>query len=224
MRAMWSVALVAGCGFSPIAATVTSSTDGPHADGVADTAHVIHDAPRDGFVGYSARYNIGGAQVVGIDHPGTWLADTEPGGLCNCAVYPAPTGTTAINGTTDISLYAKLPYATPLTCSFPSIPSGTYTLLMLFAETYRGVAPCVGGAGTRQLTITAEGTVIEPLFDLTADGGGCAVVANGVDGGGHIVDKTYTGVTIIDGALNLTIAGNAINGILDAIEIVQTSD
>ncbi len=222
--ALWIV--LVGCRFNPgQAASVTGDgrigdTSGPEGDTPDDTTH---DAVSDAFSGYSVRYNIGGGQVSGIDHPGIWLADTEPGGLCNCSVYPPPTGTTAINGTADLDLYDKLPYATPLVCAFPSLPAGGYELHLLFAETYRGNAPCVGGPGTRQMTITAEGTVIDPLFDLTATGGGCAVVANGVDGGGHIVDRTYSGVAVTDGTLNLTLAGNGINGILDAIEIVQTS-
>ena len=101
-----------------------------------------------------------------MDDPGTWLADPEPEGLCDCTVYPAPTGTTSINGTADTALYAKLPYATPLVCAFPNLPSGTYTIELLFAETYRGNAPCVGGVGDRQLTITMEGTVVNAAYDL----------------------------------------------------------
>lgn len=197
--------------------------DDAHTDGRSATDAQL-DGGLDAFVGFSVRYNIGGPEVVGsTQHPGTWLADPEPGGLCNCTVYPPPANTTSINGTLDTALYAKLPYATPLTCRFPSVPGGMYQIRLLFAETYRGAAPCVGGPGTRVLAITMEGALVEPAFDLTATGGGCAVVAGGVDGGGHIVDRTYTNIAIADGALDLTIAGTGINGILDGIELVQTA-
>ncbi len=72
--------LLAGCGFTPSGASATG--DGGPADSrsVVDVAPVIDapkataDAPIDGPPPFTARFNVAGPQLTGVDFPGVWAA------------------------------------------------------------------------------------------------------------------------------------------------------
>jgi hypothetical protein len=156
---------------------------------------------------FSLRVNSGGAKYVdGLGN--TWLADAY---FQNGSVYaPASLNTTDILSTTDDVLYRSERFggasgSAPLAYAIP-IANGTYTVRLLFAETWYGVG-ATGGAGSRVFNVSIENATVLTNFDIYAAAGGPL----------RAVVKTFS-VTVSDGVLNLSASGSYPK--FNAIEVV----
>ncbi len=157
---------------------------------------------------FAVRINAGGPRYV--DSLGnTWMADTY---FQNGSAYaPASLNTTNIQNTADPVLYRSErfggpPGTTPLAYAIP-VANGTYTVRLLFAETWFGVATG-GGVGSRVFDVSLENTVVLPSFDIYATAGGPL----------KAVVEQFT-VTVNDGVLNISAAGNYPK--FNAIEVLR---
>jgi hypothetical protein len=164
----------------------------------------------DGSPSVTIRYNIAGGDHTGTDFPGLWAAD--PGGICT-GNPEVQTGD--IQQTVDDPLFLTRHWG-GITCTIDSMPAGSYTISLLFAEVYIG---CPGGSGggngTRVFDISAEGSTLDTGIDVYAATGGCAFS----DGGP--LRKTYSGVSVLDGTLSLVLIPVSDDTTLNAIEIVS---
>jgi hypothetical protein len=219
------VIALAGCSFHQ--PTVGNGDDAP-------PIPIDTPSPVDAFQGFVARYNLGGPSYTAASGPnaGTWAADNSVlNGICtgtpaggDMPAFPAPIGTSMINGTTDMALFDKTLLGDPINCTIRSLPNGNYNLRLLFAELYRGGQPCAGGnIAARRVTISVQGTTVDTNLDVIATGGGCAATNFQFIGNGHAFDRTYP-TTVTSGQLALTLAkGTATDfAIVSAIELVQT--
>jgi hypothetical protein len=162
--------------------------------------------------GFAARVNIAGPAHSGVDFPGAWSADAGSGGICNGSPLDV---TGAINGTGDPELFDDQMFAGALACHVAGVPAGSYRVTLLFAEIFRGGAPCAGGSGVdRKFDIEIEGAVVEPSLDFIAVGGGCALPG----GSGHAFTKSYD-VDVDDGTLDVVMNATSGAAAINALEI-----
>lgn len=146
----------------------------------------------------TVRVNAGGP--VYSSSSGSWSADTYYSSGNTYFV----SGTTAISGTSDPTLYqterwGNFSYAIP-------VSNGSYTVKLYFAEIY------ATGANQRKFNVTAEGTQILTNYDIFADAGG----AN------KAVVKSFP-VTVNDGQLNLNFISVVTNSKVSAIEVIPNN-
>ena len=139
----------------------------------------------------------------------TWLSDTYFSG------GKASTKTFDVTGTTDDALYLSFRYASsgaPFSYNIP-YAEGTYTIKLHFLEPYFGAPGGVKGkVGGRVFHVAIEGQQVLSNYDIYAQ-----------DGAGKAVVKTFNGVSVADGMLNLHFTSVVDNAIISAIEINATS-
>jgi len=145
------------------------------------------------------RVNAGGPAYT--DPSGNaWSADT---GFNGGYVY-APG--ISVSGTTAPALYASTRWTNgPLTYTF-SVPNGSYTVNLKFAELY------MSGAGQRVMNISVNGQTLESNFDIFAAAGGAK----------KAVDRSYP-VTLTGGTITIQLSPNVENPTISAIEILTAT-
>ncbi len=110
-----------------------------------------------------------------------------------------------ISGTDSAVLYNGQRYGDPGFSYAFSVPDGTYTVTMKFAELY------VTGAGQRLFSIAINGTTVESSFDIYATAGAMNTA----------VDRTYP-VTVTGGTIAIVFTQGTVQfPKVDAIEISQ---
>jgi hypothetical protein len=192
----------------------------PRPDMVAPGQMGANESPDMAAPGFSLRINVDGPAWTGVTLPGEWAADPGvPGGVCGDNIGGGNTG--EINGTEDDPLYQGEVYGNPVTCAVGggTIPPGTYTVTLHFAEIYWGPG-CPGGGdglGARVFDIALEGNTVLQNFDIFSEGG-CA--ASTTDLTGKPVAKSFT-VAINDGTLDISMPATVDNGKISAIEITS---
>nr|WP_304608466.1 malectin domain-containing carbohydrate-binding protein [Pontibacter anaerobius] len=145
--------------------------------------------------------NAGGSQYVD-GQSRTWSADAGfSGGVASSKSFN-------VAGTTDDALYLAYRYAldgAPFSYSLP-LSAGTYTVKLHLVE------PWFKAAGGRSFHVDVEGQRVLTGYDIYAESGfGAAVV------------KTFEGVSVADGALNIAFTSVANNAIVSAIEVLGQS-
>jgi len=154
------------------------------------------------------RYNIGGGDHTGTDFPGFWAAD--PGTICTGTVEVR---TGDIQQTVDDPLFLTRRWS-GVTCGIV-VPSGNYTVSLLFAEVFIDCpGGAAGGVGTRVFDVFAEGATIDTNIDIFAETGGCAFTMGGP------LRKTYS-VNVVDSLLSLILIPVSDDVTLNAIEIIS---
>ncbi|MDX5437178.1 MAG: malectin, partial [Pontibacter sp.] len=142
--------------------------------------------------------NAGGNQYVDSQSR-TWSADAGfSGGEVSSKSFD-------VSGTTDDALYLTYRYAAsgaPFSYNI-SLKAGTYTVKLHFLEPY------FKAAGSRSFHVDLEGQRVLTGYDIYAQ-----------DGFGKAVVKTFQGVNVSDGTLNIAFTSVANNAIVSAIEIV----
>jgi hypothetical protein len=198
--------LLAGCGFqhgelaSPDGSIPPSESDGAVQPPDATTSPV--DAATDAFVGAVRQINIEGGAFTGIDHPGVWAADL---GVCPGATTLATTD--PIAQTADDVLFQSAAVANHVHCMLGSLPAGTYTVTLLFGE-----LTCGSPQTSRVFSVSLEGSVVVPSFDLLAESGGCETA----------IERTYSTV-ISDGVLDVDLGHlSGEQPLLSAARAIQT--
>ncbi|HVZ81237.1 MAG TPA: malectin domain-containing carbohydrate-binding protein [bacterium] len=145
------------------------------------------------------RVNAGGSNYT--DGAGNlWVADTQYSG--GTAAVPVAS---AINGTTDDTLYQSERYGNPFTYTF-HVPAGSYQVTLKFAETYSGIT----AAGQRVFNVSINGTQVLSNFDIFAEVG-----SNTAD------DKVFNNVAPSGGMITIQLGPSSVdNAKVDAIQIV----
>ncbi|MFD2515175.1 malectin domain-containing carbohydrate-binding protein [Pontibacter locisalis] len=150
--------------------------------------------------------NAGGPQYTDSQSR-TWAADAGfSGGVTTSKSFE-------VAGTTDDALYLTYRYAAsgaPFGYSV-SLPSGTYTVKLHFMEPYFG-APGggTGAAGRRVFHVDVEGQRVLSNYDIFAESGAATAAV-----------KTFEGVSVADGTLNIDFTSLKDNAIVSAIEILE---
>jgi len=131
----------------------------------------------------------------------TWAADTGFTGGTAAVQDPAIT----IAGTDTSALYNGQRYGNPSFSYQFSVPNGTYTVTLKFAEQY------VTGPAMREFDIAINGTAVETNFDIYAAAGAMNTA----------VDESFP-VVVSSGAIQLAFTPGTIQSPkVDAIEIVE---
>ncbi|WP_439883480.1 malectin domain-containing carbohydrate-binding protein [Pontibacter sp. MBLB2868] len=149
--------------------------------------------------------NAGGPQYKDTQSR-TWAADAGfAGGVTSSKSFD-------VAGTSDDALYLTYRYASsgaPFSYNV-QLSAGTYTIKLHFMEPYFG-APGggTGSAGRRVFNVDVEGQRVLSNFDIFAQNGAATAVV-----------KTFEGVTVSDGTLNIDFSSIKDNAIVSAIEIV----
>jgi hypothetical protein len=196
----WTVDHAAIYSTSGLAAPPTPTPAPPTATPIPPTATPVPPTATATPVPFTPiRINVGGSSYTdGASH--VWAADTG----CTSESVWAPMY--AIAGTTDDTLYGSIRHGvTGPTCAF-SVPNGTYTVTLKFAELYHT------GTGARVENVVAEGATVLSNFDIVAAAGA----------GLTAVDRSFD-VTVSDGTLNLAFNTVTDQAQINAIQIVQAS-
>jgi len=144
------------------------------------------------------RVNSGGNQYVD-GSSNTWSADYGyTGGNIS-------TTTDAISGTTDDTLYQSERWINGTLSYQFTVPNGSYTVNLLFAEIYSGNA----SVGARVFDIQIEGSTVLSNLDIYSEVGYEAALL-----------KSFS-VTVSDGQINIDLLQNVENPKISAIEIIQ---
>jgi hypothetical protein len=201
-----------GCAFEP--STVVFADADADARG-SDGGGALDGAPDGGADAnpFAIRYNLAGAEHVGVDFPGTWAAD--PGTVCGGATW---TVTGDVHNTVDDALFLRYRYSSsPLDCAVV-VPSGTYQVNVVLAEVYEGPGCDSGSAGTnaRDFTIEVEGVLRFSNVDPFEEGEGCAVST--ISTTGHPIVKSVT-ETIDDGTVDVRLTPSYGYAMISALEI-----
>lgn len=114
-------------------------------------------------------------------------------------------GAIAIEGTSDPRIYQTERYG--MSGYAFSVPDGSYTVRLRFAETYSGIT----AAGQRVFSVNVEGTQIIDM-DVFAEAGGR----------NRALIKTVT-AKVSDGQLNITFTPTTQSAIISGIEIVESN-
>ena len=190
-----SVTVLAGASTAQFAAVASSSLNATVTitatlSGVSKTATLALTTST-----FSLRVHPGGAAYT--DAQGfTWSADTGYSG-------GTPWSTTnTVAKTNAVPLYQTVRYGN-FGYQF-SVPNGTYTVNLKFAEVSRT------SVGQRVFSVTLNGQVVLPNFDIVAAAGGPLVA----------IDKQFT-VTVTNGSVQLGFIQQADYPMVNAIEIVQ---
>lgn len=221
MAALW---LSAGCSFngdvpspndnSGTDASMPPSPGNPDAaggDGAPVDAGPSSGSPDAFTPEYSLAVNLAGLAHAGTDYPGNWLADD--GSYCGGAVYGTIVG---IHNTVDDPLFQTNRYGS-YSCRIgeQALPSGDYSVTLLFGEVYRGLG-CVNPASSSRIyDVTIEGVLVMDNFDPMAASGGC--VASTVSSAPTPVSRSFV-TTVSDGTLNIETSGQT-NGMISALRI-----
>ncbi|WP_439882672.1 InlB B-repeat-containing protein [Pontibacter sp. MBLB2868] len=150
--------------------------------------------------------NAGGAQYTDTQSR-TWSADAGfTGGVTAVKSFD-------VIGTTDDALYLAYRFASsgaPFSYNIP-LSNGSYTVKLHFVEPYFG-APGgrAGGSGKRVFNVAMENQQVLSNFDIYALAGAATAVV-----------KTFEGVGVQDGVLNINLTSLKDNAIISAIEILQ---
>lgn len=164
------------------------------AAGAASTAN-LQFAPAATTTFTAIRVNAGGGTVIDANG-NTWAADSGYNGGS-----PYSTGA-AISGTTTPALYQTERWSSStLQYSF-SVPNGTYSVNLKFAEIY------FGGPGQRVFNIQINGSTVQTNFDPFAAAGA----------GNTAVDRAYT-VSVTAGQIVIALVPVVSNPKISAIEI-----
>jgi hypothetical protein len=145
----------------------------------------------------TARIDAGSAAAVSDHNGNAWLADQgfTGGGIAN-------RGAIAIANTLDPVLYQTEHWG--MSAFARPVVNGTYTVNLLFAETYGGIT----GPGQRVFSVNVEGVAISNI-DVFAEAGGAR----------RALTKTAQ-VTVLDGVLNMTFTAKVNNPEINGIEII----
>jgi hypothetical protein len=146
----------------------------------------------------AVRVNAGGPAYMGGDGR-SWQADT---GFVGGATF---TNTAPIAGTSDRTLYDSERYGKTFSYGF-SVPNGTYTVALKFAELYWT------SAGQRVFNVSINNQQVLTNFDILAQPN---------SGPNTAVDKTFT-TTVTNGAISIAFSTVTDNAKIGAIEIVPT--
>jgi hypothetical protein len=131
----------------------------------------------------------------------TWTADQYFGTSSTSTSYG-----TAIAGTTRDSLYQADRYAVNLTYSIP-VSTGQYLVRLHFAETF------FASVGSRIMNISIEGGQgVLNGYDIFASVGYATADV-----------KTFSGITVTDGTLNISLTGTADQAKICGIEVIQVN-
>ena len=173
-------------------AAIQCAAAGHTAAGVTATEQ-DNDAPP-----YSLKVNCGGSAVTG-----GWVADTGYSG------GTAKSTTSAIANATNApqAVYQTRRYAPTLTYSFPSVPDGTYTIRLHFAELY------CSAAGQRRFNVSIEGQTRLADFDIYQAAGGK----------NRAVVRTFENVAV-SGGLQIQGVASVDGAQFNGIEIVAETD
>lgn len=117
-------------------------------------------------------------------------------------------GAVAIASTTDDKVYQTERWG--LSGYAITVPNGTYTVRLHFAETYTGIT----GAGQRVFSVTAEG--VSPA-------GWSEIDVYAQAGGANTALIKSASVTITDGTLNLAFAASVENTMINGIEVIPAA-
>jgi hypothetical protein len=180
-----------------IAIDLTGVKDNPIINAIEVTASgTVTPPPTTPPAGFTPiRVNTGGSAYT--DPAGqVWAADT---GYIGGITY---TTTSAIGNTTSDPLYQSLRWNYGSLQYRFTIPNGTYSVRLKFAE------PTWTAAGQRMFNIAVNGQTVEANFDPVAAAGG----------GNRAVDRTYT-VNVSGGQVAIDLTGVKDNPFINAIEI-----
>jgi hypothetical protein len=149
------------------------------------------------------RVAAGQTAAVNDAQGSAWAADSDfTGGTAYVESTPV-----AISGTDTPALYNGQRYGNPAFSYQFTVPNGTYTVTMKFAELY------VNGPGMREFGIAINGTTVETNFDIFATAGAMNTA----------IDKSYP-VTVSGGTIQIDFTAGAVQfPKIDAIEIGQGS-
>lgn len=218
--------LLAGCSFNgdvpsqlansdsdgapPANATDAGNAADDAAPGVAD-AGPISGSPDAFAPAYSLALNVSGDAYVGIDYPGNYVADD--GSYCGGMTWEVSAG---IHNTVDDPLFQTNRYGI-FTCAFGQgmLPSGDYSVTLLFGEVHRGAGCPSSGTSSRIYDVLLEGVRVLNNFDAVAESGGC--VASTTSSTPAPVTRSFVS-TVTDGTLNLELQGST-NGMISALRI-----
>jgi hypothetical protein len=134
----------------------------------------------------------------------SWSPDTSYTGG---AAYVEPTPVSIAN-TNSPALYNGQRYGNPTFSYAFTVPNGTYTVTLKFAELFVNVT----GPGQRLFDVVLDGTTVESAFDIYATSGGM----------NKAVDRSYP-VAVSSGQIKIDFNQGTGNPKVDAIQIVQGS-
>ena len=150
-----------------------------------------------------APIRVAAGQTTAVTDPqgNVWAADTGFTGGIAAVTSPAA----AITGTDTPALYNGQRYGNPSFSYASTVPNGTYTVTLKYAEQY------VTGPAMRLFDVAMDGTAVETNFDIYATAGGMNIA----------VDEPFT-VVVSGGSIQLAFtAGTIQSPKIDAIEISQ---
>ncbi len=118
----------------------------------------------------------------------------------------AKSSTKTLNNTVDDALYQK--YREGIGQYIFAVPNGNYNVRLRWAEM------AASAAGARVMKVTIEGVIVESSLDIYVKAGGRYLAW----------DKTYTGVTVTDGQLNIQFdkVSGSYNPMIAALEVLET--
>ncbi|MFT2009626.1 heparin lyase I family protein [Pontibacter sp. 13R65] len=144
--------------------------------------------------------NVGGTQLIDSQSR-TWSAD---GGFTGGVVAEK---SISVSGTSDANLYRSYRYASSGRTFGYSVPvksSGLYTVKLHFVEPY------FKASNARVFDVSVQGKRVLSSYDIHREAGF-----------GRAVVKTFTGVSVTNGTLNIDFASLKNNAIVSAIEVVE---
>ncbi|MDO6388675.1 malectin domain-containing carbohydrate-binding protein [Pontibacter sp. BT731] len=153
--------------------------------------------------------NAGGNQYTDSQSR-TWSADVHfSGGLTRTRSFD-------VAGTTDDALYLSYRYAAsgaPFSYNVPVTEPGTYVVKLYFLEPYFGAPGGVAAkGGERVFHVDVEGLRVLSNYDIFLQ-----------DGAGKSVVKTYSGIEVKDGTLDIVFSSLKDNAIISAIEFEKVA-
>lgn len=167
----------------------------------------------------TVRINVNGPAHTGSDFPGMWDPDPGAGGVCDGSQSGPGSGN--IQGTVDDELFRdSVRNVTKLSCDIPGLPSGTYTVNMLFAETFYGTnCSGGGGVGSRLFDIQVEGTLTHSDVDIFQLGNGCVLDTSTPNS--QPVVLTANATLPSGGTLDIEMTTKSGSAFIAAIEVIQ---